>query len=190
MTTRFMRWSSAALLCLAAGLAQAAEVEFDVSDESARLAGAVPVTTTGLEVDASWLHHEDDGDVVGVGLHLVDNPLPGRGSLRVGVGGRLFVVEQDGRRPDGQAFALGGKARYTWPTYNRIGLAGHFYYAPDVTTFDDLDSYLEFMVRAEYLVLRNAGAYLGFRTVRLGEERRDDSRTFDAGPMLGVRITF
>ena len=168
----------------------ATEVEFDLSNESARLAGAHQVTDTGLELDASWLHHEDHGDIAGVGAHLVDNPLPGRGSLRAGVGGRLYFVEQDGRRDDGQAVALGGKVRYTWPTFNRLGLAGHFYFAPDVTSFGDLDSYLEFMVRAEYLVLRNAGAYLGFRTVRVGEERNDDSRTFDAGPVLGIRIQF
>lgn len=178
------------LLGLALGSVHATEVEFDLSDDSARLAGAHQITDTGLELDASWLHHKDDGDVAGVGAHLVDNPLPGRGSLRAGVGGRLYFVEQDGRRDDGQAFALGGKARYTWPTFNRVNIAGHFYFAPDVTAFGDLDSYLEFMVRGEYLVLRNAGAYLGFRTVRVGEERNDDTRSFDSGPVLGIRIRF
>lgn len=190
-----MRFRTIALggaLLLASGAASATTFDFNLSNHAARVGLSQPLTTTGLEVDGDWLHHQDNGEILSAGLHLVNDANPGRGSLKVGLGAKLFYVNFDRwGLDDGTSVAIGGKFRYTWPDFNRFAIGGHLYYAPSVTSTGDLDSYGEAAIRAEYLVLRNANAYLGLRTIRVGLDRRgDDSKTFDSGLHAGIRLDF
>ena len=181
-----------ALLGLTAAPATATELEFNLSGESAELSFVQPLAPEGLELGGGWLHHEDDGDLLDVDLHLVDDANPGRGALELGVGGKLVAASDDRRDADGGALAIGGKFRYTWPGFNRFGIGGHAYYAPGATSVSDIDGYNEIALRAEYLVLRNANAFVGYRRVELDYDgpRFGKSRTFDGGPYAGIRIEF
>lgn len=181
----------AAVLTAVSGTAAAGTLDLNLSSDAVRFGASLPVTDTGLEVDGDWLHEEDNGDILGAGLHLVDEAQPRRGALTVGVGGKVFYVDGDDGY-DGAALAAGGRFRYTWPSFNRFGVGGQLYYAPSVTAGGDLDSYLEGAIRAEYLVLKNANAYLGLRTVRVGVDQggNDDTETFESGLHAGIRLAF
>jgi len=180
------------VLLAAAAPAAATSLDFNLSDESAKLSFIQPLAPEGLEIGGGWLHHEDDGDLLEVDLHLVDDANPGRGALEVGVGGKVVAVEDDRRDADGGSLAIGGKFRWTWPDFNRFGIAGHGYFAPGATSASDIDGYREFALRAEYLVLRNANAYIGFRDIELEFDgsRFGSDRDFDSGPYAGIRISF
>lgn len=169
--------------------AAATSVGVNLSTHSVRAQVTQPLVH-GLELGGGWLHHINHGDVLDVALHLVDFPEPGRGALKLGVGGKLLLIEEDSPDVTGVAFALGGKVRYTWPTYNRFGIGADIYYAPDVSSGGDVKHYFEGSLRAEYLILRNANVYLGVRTVRIGDDPRNDTHNFDSGPFLGLRLNF
>lgn len=175
---------------LAGGQASASSVDFNLSNDAFRIGGSQELTANGLEIDGGWLHEEESGDVFGLGLHLMDDANAGRGALDIGIGGKLFYVDFDEGDYDGGSLAIGGKFRYTWPTFNRFGIGGQIYYAPGVTSSGDVDSYLEAALRAEYLVLRNANAYIGVRTIRVGIEPSDETETFESGLHVGIRLDF
>lgn len=177
-------------LLLTSGGASATSLNFNLSGEAARLGVVQPLQRNGLQVGASWLHHEDDGDILAAGLHLMDDAQPGRGSLDIGVGAKIFLISEDSRDADGGALGIGGKFRWTWPTFNRFGIGGHAYYAPDVTSAGDIEEYMEAALRAEYLILRNANAYVGVRAIRIGDEHTGDTETFESGLHAGIRIEF
>lgn len=187
---RFRAIAVAVAGLLAGGPASAGSVDFNLSNDAFRIGGSQEITPNGLEVDGDWLHEEDSGDVFGLGLHLMDDANAGRGALHIGVGAKLFYVDLDDAGYDGGSLAIGGRFRYTWPSFNRFGIGGQLYYAPGVTSSGDIDSYLEAAVRAEYLVLRNANAYIGVRTIRVGVEPTGDTETFESGLHIGIRLDF
>ncbi|WP_440997832.1 YfaZ family outer membrane protein [Arhodomonas sp. SL1] len=176
---------------LVAAPAGADSLELNISDDSARAGFRSTVdSASGLEVGADWLHHQDDGNVFGAGMLMVNDAAPGRGALDVGIGAKLFHARLDSGDADGTALGLGGRFHWTSPDWNRLAFAGHGYFAPDVTAGGDIDRYTELAVRTEYAVLENAHAYLGYRNVRIGNERTDDTETFDSAVHLGLRLEF
>jgi hypothetical protein len=187
---RFGALVAAVAGALAAGSATAGSVDFNLSNDAFRIGGAQQIAGNGLEVDGDWLYEDDNGNVFGLGLHLMDDANAGRGALDIGIGGKVFYVDFDDTSYDGGSLAIGGKFRYTWPTFNRFGIGGQLYYAPGVTSTGDIDSYLEAALRAEYLVLRNANAYIGLRTIRVGVEPTDETETFESGLHVGIRLDF
>ncbi|MDN5871433.1 MAG: YfaZ family protein [Nitrococcus sp.] len=170
--------------------ALATSLDVNLSPHAVRVGGTQQVTKSGLEIGGNWLHHMDHGDIFAGALHLVDYPEPGRGALKLGVGGKFLVIEEDGPNVQGVALALGGKVRYTWPTFNRIGIGAHVYFAPQVSSGGDVERYFEGALRAEYLILRHANVYLGVRTVRVGDDVRNETHDFDSAVFLGLRLDF
>lgn len=186
---RLVRLLVAAPLCLAASAVSAGELDFNLSNDTVRVGLSQQLTPTGLEAGAHFLHHQDHGNVGGLELHLVDDAAPGRGALDVGVGARAYLYDADRDRADGGGLGVGGKFRWTWPTHNRIGIGGFLYYAPPVVAFDHVDSLVDTGVRLEYLVLRRAGVYVGYRYVAVELDNGDDE-TFDSGANVGFRLEF
>lgn len=170
--------------------AAATSLDVNLSTRALRARLTQPLLVNGLEVGGGWLYHVGHGNVFDLALHLVDSPEPGRGALKLGVGGKLLVIDENHPNVEGVALALGGKLRYTWPTFNRFGIGAEVYYAPDVSSAGDVKHYFEGALRAEYLILRNANAYVGIRTVRIGDDSRNETHNFDSGVFLGLRLDF
>lgn len=182
--------SGIASLSLAAGAVHASTLELDVNGDAARIHGSWASETTSLTFDAGALHHQDFGTHVQAGLHLVDSAMGGTDSpLHAGVGGRLVAIEDDFVGLDGQALAVGGFFRYVFPEYNRLGVAGSLYFAPDVITFGDLEQYVATEFRVQYHVLRQADVYLGVRNIR-GDYAGAGDHSLETGLHLGVHIEF
>jgi hypothetical protein len=184
-------------LCAALGLAlgvlaapaevRASELEFDLSDTAARFDFRFPVTTTGLHADVGILHHEDDGDMVFAGLQMVDDAGGGAEPFTVGLGVRAVAL--DASSVDGSAVAIGGFFRWVMPDYNRFAFGGYAYVAPSVTSFDDMERYLEYGLRAEYRVMKSAALYLGYRDVSADFVGGVDA-TIDDGLHAGISFEF
>lgn len=185
---RLVRLLAAVALSLATAGAAAGQLDLNLSNDTVRAVLAQKLTPTGLEAGAHFLHHQDHGNVGGLEIHLVDDAAPGRGALDVGIGARGYFY--DGKDREGGGLGVGGKLRWTWPTHNRIGIGGFAYYAPPVVSFDEINSLLDLGVRVEYLVLRRAAVYLGYRHVSVELEESGDDETFDSGVHAGFRLEF
>lgn len=181
------------LLATAAGTAQAGNLDVNLAANAAAVDFTTQLTDSGLEGDLSYLHHTDAVDIAAVGLDLVGNASPVGSPLIFGIGGKLFFVDpKDPNTSTGSAVDLGAHFRYTWPDYNRFGIGGQLYYAPGIVSFQNLDHYLQFGVRAEYEVLRNADVYLGYRYISAAFKNGSQSGTLtlDSSFVVGMSLTF
>ena len=182
-----------ALCLLAPPLALAQEknslIDLNLSDDAVRASFATRLGNEGLQVGAGWLHQQDKGDVVHLGLHLVDAAADNGADLTAGIGTRLYFVDADSAQRDGSALAIGGFVRYVFPEYNRFSVGGHLYFAPDVVAFGDLNRYSEIEARVSYNVLRDADVYIGVRSARARFEP-DGSVNFNSGLLFGIQMRF
>jgi hypothetical protein len=172
---------------LTAGPAAAGDLDFDLSNNAARFDFRFPVTESGLEADLGILHHEKDGDMLFGGIQLVDDAGGGSEAFTVGLGVR--AVSLDANTADGTAVAIGGFFDYVVPEYNRFAMGGYAYIAPAVTSFGDMERYLEYGVRAGYRVMKKASLYVGYRDVSADFIGGVDA-TIDQGLHAGISLEF
>ena len=111
--------------------AYADRLSLDINDDAARLSYSHPFEANKTRLDASWLHHQDRGDVLAAGFHLTGNAASQARPINAGVGARLMFVDADGTSLSGGGIAVGGFFDAKIPEYNRFGLGGHVYYAPE-----------------------------------------------------------
>ncbi len=104
-----------------------------------------------------------------------------------GLGLRAQYLDADGG--DGGGLALGGQFDLRLAGFERLGLQGYLWHSPKVLSFGDVEDQTEWMLSADYQVLRNASAYLGYRQLRIDP---DNGHAFDAddGFHLGFRFKF
>lgn len=182
-------------------------LDLNLDDNSARIAFNTPITPTGLYANAAYLYNQDRGDVFNAGVHLIGDAGVGPNPLHAGLGGQFYYVNPDRGAPcgniclvtggspgpfaragSGEAIAIGGFVQYQLPRYNRIGFGGHIYYAPGIISFGGLNRFLEYGVRADYQVLRNANVYIGYRQIKadFGPGFGD----MDSGFHVGMQLNF
>jgi hypothetical protein len=171
-----------------AQVASAATLDVNLSDDTARLAYAFPVTDTGLMADFAVLHHDTGGDLFSAGLHLVDDAAGGTEPFTVGLGGRLYAVDTDGG-PSGSMLAIGAWGRYVVPQYNRFVIGASLHYAPSVISFGDADGLLELSLRGEYRVLKRASVGLGWRRSEVDFDLVGSVKV-ESGAHLSLNIEF
>ena len=119
---------------------------------------------------------------------LVTGDAGARGvDLAAGLGIRGIYVGRDG--DSGGAFALGGQFEARLPSFNRVGLTGYGYYAPDATSLGELRGYYEYAAALDYQVVRDAAVYVGYRNIRydIGSVGKV---TADTGIRAGLRLNF
>ena len=169
--------------------ASAGDLDLSLNDDAARLNYAWSAADESLRLDAGWLHHQDRGDVIHVGLHLEGAASSGDNPVEGGLGGKVFYIDPDNTSLDAVVLGVGGFLRYTLPRYNRFNLYGHVYFAPDVLAFGDGDQYQEVEARIGYNVLREADIFLGVRYSNIEFEPAGDI-TMDNGLHLGIQLRF
>jgi len=167
--------------------AGADEVGLDFNADALRAGYTFEREERGMEFDASWLHHSDNGDVGALGFHLGGLAGTSKHPVEAGVGAKFFLI--DGETESGVAVGLGGHLRYRFSRLNRLRLDGHLYYAPSALAFSDVNDYLDMGVSAAYLVHERAAVYVGARLVRVDFENTP-SIDLDDGLHLGLRLNF
>lgn len=167
--------------------AQAAQLDFDLSDKSARIDYRFDLTETGLSADLGLLHHKDDGDLLYAGIVLVGDAGESAEPFTAGLGLRGAALDANAAG-DGAALAIGGFLRYVFPDYNRFAIGGEAYIAPAVTSFGDVERYYEISVNGEYRLTKNAGLYVGAREVK--GDFGTGYATIDDGLFVGISLDF
>ncbi|MGD9339687.1 MAG: YfaZ family outer membrane protein [Chromatiales bacterium] len=153
-----------------------------------KVAFAFPVFDRAA-LEASWLHSDEDGELVGLGIFRTGIASPGANPVKAGLGAKIVYGDPDKGGSSGGSIALGGYFRWVFPNYDRIGIGGELYYAPGVLSFNDTDTYDEESLYVSYDIMQDAWVYVGVRHVQMKFEG-DPDVTFDTGVHLGVRLSF
>lgn len=162
-------------------------VDLSLSSDSARFEYDAAKVGSGLHVSASIMHHEDDGDLASLGMHVVDIREP-NSPLYIGVGGRVFgYVSGD---YDGAALGVGGFARYNIQAAPGLSIAGYGYYAPSVVSFGDTKSLVDSDIRIQYALLPTARVYTGYRYSQVEIEQTSDDIVLEQGIHFGLKVDF
>jgi hypothetical protein len=166
------------------------EVDVNLNSDAARVTIVFPPIRDKLLLDASWLHHNDNGEVVSAGGHVSGFAAPGSDAVTVGLGARMHWVSRDkGRNEDGTALGLGGFLKYTLAAYDRISFGGHAYYAPGVVSFGDVEEFYDIDLWAGYSIIKDADVYLGWRSMK-ADFKGDGTVNMDTGLHAGFRVRF
>jgi hypothetical protein len=182
-----------AFLCLAlvAGAARAEHVDINLSDEVLRAvyAGNLTGRMNGIYEFGGMLGERRDErfEEAHAGLLVTGDAGARKANVNAGLGGRVFAVHAD--ELDGAGLALGGMFEARLPSFNRIGVVGYAYGAPEASTFGDIEGFLEYAVALDYQVLQGASIYVGYRQLKVDVE---DYGTFtvDTGYHLGLHLSF
>jgi len=190
LSLRSLAWAGATSLAIVGAPAGAGTLDINLGDNSAQIqySSAMGRDSFGKsEFHMGFLYTDQDnlfGDVGILVKNEVGSGLPG---VTVGMGVKGIMATAD--NSDALALALGGQVRFSPPSASRFGIAGQFYFAPNIVTFGDADRFIETGVRLEYEILPQAVAYLGYRKIKFGLETGPDA-VLDEGAHIGVKIIF
>lgn len=166
----------------------AESIDLSANDDAVRLGFGWTVRDDRLALDASWLHSQDHGDVIGLTASVFGLATGTEGPVRAGIGGKLVYTDPDRINENGFALAPGGFFSYDFPEFNRFTLYGHLYFAPSVLGFGDTEQYRDTEVRLIYKVIEDADLFIGVRNVHVDYDINHTD--FDTGLNLGLTIRF
>ncbi|HEX5314339.1 MAG TPA: YfaZ family outer membrane protein [Gammaproteobacteria bacterium] len=185
-----MMWVAALAFAPAWALAEGSGLDFNVNAHAVRAAYDSEVTLSGLDFSIEALHNSDNGNVADVGLGLRSNANPGASPVTALIGVKaLWVDPSYSGVSAGYGLALGGGVQFSLPSYNRIAFGAALYWAPSVTSFSNLDHFIEEEARAGYRVLPNGTVYLGYRHMTAAFTNTDDL-VIDNGFNVGMALRF
>ena len=107
------------------------------------------------------------------------------GTFDMSIGARAVVARLD--VVDLAAIAFGGRLRFS--PVPRLGIGGHAYFAPEITSFADSLSYQEVGLRVDYQILPQAFVYVGHRQVKADFDR-SIKWTMDDEAHIGFKMAF
>ena len=187
---RFYR--AAAVLCaMVSGQAAVADsIDINLHNDAIRATYTGNIASTkGLSGEAGVLYVEPskgDGEALLHGGVLISGENWSKsGTLDISMGARVVYASPE--PVDLMAIAFGGRLRFS--PIPRLGIGGHFFYAPDITSFLDSEEYREVGLRLDYQVLPQAFVYLGHRDIEVDFGGPQDWE-FDSEAHLGFKMTF
>ncbi len=107
---------------------------------------------------------------------------------RLGIGLGAFATFFDVPDEKAYAVALIGRAEYDIPNAYPTVLSAELAVAPDITTFGDGESLIDFRLRANVAISDSAAAFIGVHVLEVDTEI--DDREIDDGVHIGVRLGF
>jgi hypothetical protein len=178
---------SSLFLVASMGATAGGSLDISLASDSARLAYDAAKVGSGLHVGASIQHHETDGDLASLAVHVADMREP-NSPLYMGIGGRVFGYVADDY--DGIALGLGGFFRYNIPKTKGVSLAGYAYYAPSVVSFGDTKSLMDTDIRIQYALLPTARIYTGYRYSQVQVNQTSKDVMLEQGIHFGLKVDF
>ena len=174
--------------------AQADALDINLSNDVAQFQYIAPMGDVGQgksEGHAGFLYNDKDNLLVDAGVLVSnDGDSAALASIGIGIKGVAAKIEKN----DSAALALGGQIRITPADDRKFAIVARLYFAPDIVTFGDAEKYYEAIVRAEYNIMQNASAYVGYRKISFDVVRPPPASVteedLDEGIHVGVRIAF
>lgn len=142
-----------------------------------------------MELGLLYNEHDDGDRMLGhLGILIYGDTGARKANVQAGLGARLILLDVD-PGVSGAALALGGTVNGRMPDFNRLGARLWFFYAPDVSAFDDLEGFSELGMALDYQLIRQASLTAGYRKLRVdhGQPKKLD---FESGGFLGLRLVF
>jgi len=161
----------------------AESIDVNFGDDSFRFTYAYGIDRK-LVADLGFLYLQEEGRkrddelAFHAGLNITS------GNVRFG--GRAFLVSPG--NSDVLAVGFGGQGRFALSRI--VGLGGHFYYAPEVTSFIDAKGYYEYSIKLDFKVSKSAYLYLGYRNVKVRIFDRDNKVELNDDALLGFKLYF
>ena len=161
----------------------AKSIDLNVGDDSFRFIYASGidknlVTDFGLLFLEAEGRQGDDELAFHAGLNFV------AGNVRFG--GRAFLVSPGDY--DTLSVGFGGQVRI--PVASSVGIGGHFYYAPESTSFMDSAGYHEYRINLDVELTRSVYLYLGYRNVKVRIEDRRNKVELNDDVIFGFKTFF
>ncbi|MDF1692175.1 MAG: YfaZ family outer membrane protein [Zhongshania sp.] len=128
-----------------------------------------------------WLHHDDDADMVALGLYANGQ----RGAVSGRVGAKAIGLEGDDADVNGGAVAFGGDV--SLPLNEIVRLRAGLYYAPDATGFGDIEGYDEWSLSAEFSLFQNSAIQVGYGSMEFDVEARNKFE-FEEGGFVRLQL--
>lgn len=152
----FFSYSLAATTALIVVPGHADEVDLAFSNDTAKIKySRSGVVSKRSQANVSYFHHQDGADMFDVDLLVGD----ANSANQLLIGGKLFYASDNDLDGTGLALGFSGSASLA----HKIYLKGHAFYAPSVTSFNDLENYQELEIRLTYQVIPEAEVSLGYR---------------------------
>lgn len=187
-------WLAGLLMVAMLQPAQANELDLNLNNDTIRLSYLGDLSSRGAmknaTTDIGFLYTDNDPDDVYMGhagIMVFGDAGAQKANIRVGLGGRLQYL--DAGAEDAFALSIGASAIVRVPGFERIGGGAYIQYAPDVTSFSNLEQFLEYGITVDYQILRPAYVYLGYRQIKIDVERTG-SFTVDTGLHVGLKLQF
>lgn len=180
------------IFCLTATIAAADSVDIGFNDNSFQLGYEHPMNQDDygtVMINGRFFYNGDEETTLGsFGLDFVGQPGNVSG-LNLGVGTKFYVGKTDSDA-DFINLAVGLRGSYVIPQLQGLGVAGHFYYAPEVFSFQDSEGLMESDVRLTYAMLPKVTIFIGYQNISLDVEDRNSSRTIDDSVRIGFIGSF
>ena len=109
--------------------------------------------------------------------------------LTFGVGLAAYIGKLDNINSDVFALGIGGEVRYTIAGTMPMAIYFRGYYAPQITSFSDADSLLDYQLGFQIEALPQTTAFIGVRHLEI-DTRGVDYLAADDELFFGVRLTF
>ena len=176
------------LTALAASVAHAHTFDLAINQDAVGLDFTTQIPKSELNLGGGLLHHEENGDAYYISAFVADN-VNKQSGLLAGLGARYYFIDIDETDQDGTALGLGGFINWDIPGVPNLSLRGDFYYAPDVLSFGEIETYGEASVRVQYRLIEQAWVHGGYRRAKASPEEGRDTN-IDEGGFVGILVWF
>lgn len=174
------RLVAALLIASGANAALAGGIAFRFGDDSfgVSLAGDMSAESSA---QFDWMHHEDDADLVALGLYANGR----RGALTGRVGAKGIALNADDSGFDGGVLAFGGDL--SLPFNDLVRARAGYYYGPDATSYSDVSGYNEWSASMEFTLFQNSALQLGYGDIEFDAEKGGEF-DFEDGPFIRLQL--
>lgn len=144
-----------------------------------------------LQVQFGYLHNLQQNRVISAGVFVIGETGNSDNPIELGVGFKGVGIQSANPATDTvYGLALGVEIRYYPRSINRLAFSSQVYYGPNVVVSSPASSIMELGVRAEYQILPQAFAYIGYRSFDVALSDGGGNDVIDSGMHVGFRILF
>jgi len=185
MTKHMKKYLALAAFTLTSTTALANDLYLDVSNDTFH--GRIDATnsSSGVNYLAEALLNDEDGSVFNLGV-MKTGRLNNQNVIG-GLGVKFMYLDTDA--DNYLALSLGGSLSFAFPNLPDTRLVTELFYAPSVTTTDDLDNVVDFNLRLEYQLFENGNIYGGVRLLQV-ENEFDVEHEIDDGFFIGIKLSY
>lgn len=180
------------LVLTAVPLAQASDFEAALSKETAQFtfrSDSSVVGWGGADLGLGFFYNEES-DVIGHFSLLQMRQPSQQNPLTFGVGVKAYLGVLDNIDADVFALAIGGQLRYTIAGTMPMAIYLEGHYAPEITSFADIDKVIDYSLGFQVEALPQTIAFVGVRRFEFELDNGADYDADDSNIHIGIRLTF